>query len=193
MRAIRGRGQASGQSLAEFALVVPALMAILFAIIQFGLVFWAQNTLTQTVRDTGRWAATQQAPSCDTGVSSLGAQAEVIAGNSSLYGYRPGEFSSPVLKTDDAGVNSFELSSGTGNMAVAWVHDSGPSSTPPDLTTICPPQSNQAVWHVTIKMNQQIQTFFPGMQLLPGLGTCDSSGCHMTISSTAQFRMEPAP
>ena len=51
--------RARGQSLAEFALVAPLAIALLAGIIQFGTVFWAQNTLTQIVRDTGRWAATQ--------------------------------------------------------------------------------------------------------------------------------------
>src|SRR6185437_3612632 len=49
-----------GQSLAEFAIVFPVMFLIVAAIIQFGLIFWAQNTLTQIARDTGRWAATQQ-------------------------------------------------------------------------------------------------------------------------------------
>lgn len=59
------RPRTRGQSLVEFALVFPILMIILGGIIQFGLIFWGQNTLNQVVRDTGRWAATQQAP-CQT-------------------------------------------------------------------------------------------------------------------------------
>ena len=34
-------------------------MLILGGIIQFGIIFWGQNTLTQVARDTGRWASTQ--------------------------------------------------------------------------------------------------------------------------------------
>lgn len=72
----RPAGQRSrGQSLVEFALVFPILMIILGGIIQFGLIFWGQNTLNQVVRDTGRWAATQQAD-CQTGA---GQTAEAIA------------------------------------------------------------------------------------------------------------------
>ena len=48
-----------GQSLVEFAIVFPVFIALVGGVIQFGMVFWAQNTLTQVVRDTGRWAATQ--------------------------------------------------------------------------------------------------------------------------------------
>src|SRR5215212_9247692 len=58
-----GRDATEGQSLAEFAIVFPIFFLIFAAIIQFGLIFWSQNTLTQIARDTGRWAATQQ--SCD--------------------------------------------------------------------------------------------------------------------------------
>ena len=83
----RGRGQA----LVEFALILPVLMLILGAVIQFGLIFWAQNTLTQVVRDTGRWAATQQGQ-CDLGGPALVAKADAIAQISSLMGYTAGQW-----------------------------------------------------------------------------------------------------
>lgn len=176
--------RSKGQSLVEFAIVFPVVIAIIGGIVQFGVIFWAQNTLTQVVRDAGRWEATQQTTPCSSGASALGIQAESIAGNSSLFGYSSGEFTTPTVYTTDASVNAFATSNA---MAVAWVHDS--AETPAQ----CPPGANTAVWHVTIKMNQRIPTFFPGMQYLPALGTCDASGCRLTLSSTAQFRMEPAP
>jgi Flp pilus assembly protein TadG len=52
----RLRGE-SGQALAEFALVLPALMAILLGIIQFGVVFKDYLTLTDAVREGARKAA----------------------------------------------------------------------------------------------------------------------------------------
>lgn len=52
----RLRGE-SGQALAEFALVLPALMAILIGIIQFGAVFKNYLTLTDAVREGARKAA----------------------------------------------------------------------------------------------------------------------------------------
>lgn len=182
-RSLRGR-RSRGQSLVEFTIVVPLLLAILGGIIQFGIVFWAQNTLTQAVRDTGRWEATQQT-SCNspTARAALAAQANIIAGNSSLFGYAPGEFTTPTPMSDDASVNAFATANA---MAAAWVMDADPESKG------CPPKNNKGVWHVTIKMNQTVATFFPGMQFLPGLGTCDPN-CHITLSSTAQFRMEPTP
>ena len=66
-------------------------LLIFFAIVQFGLVFWAQNTLTQVVRDTGRWAATQQTRPCDNGGTALVTKADEIARRSSLLGYTAGE------------------------------------------------------------------------------------------------------
>jgi Flp pilus assembly protein TadG len=51
------RGAASGQALVEFALVAPIFLLILFAIIQLGLVFGAQNSLVNSVRETARYAA----------------------------------------------------------------------------------------------------------------------------------------
>ena len=164
----------------------PVVIAIIGAIVQFGMIFWSLNTLTQVVRDTGRWAATQQTTPCSDGASALAVQANTIAGNSSLFGYTSGQFTLPSgnVFSADAPVNAFTTPNA---MAVAWVHDSAESP------SLCPPRSNVEVWHVTIKMNQVVSTFFPGMQFLPGLGTCDSTGCHMTLSSTAQFRMEPAP
>jgi Flp pilus assembly protein TadG len=78
------RRRSRGQSLAEFAIVFPVLMLVLGGIIQFGIIFWAQNTLTQVVRDTGRWAASQQDCSA---TGPIIAKANLIAGQSSLIGY----------------------------------------------------------------------------------------------------------
>ena len=47
-----------GQSLVEFALVFPIFVLLLAGMIQFGMIFWGQNTLNEVVRDTGRYAAT---------------------------------------------------------------------------------------------------------------------------------------
>lgn len=47
----------SGQALVEFAIVIPVFLLILFGIIQLGLLFGAQNSLTSAVRETARYAA----------------------------------------------------------------------------------------------------------------------------------------
>jgi Flp pilus assembly protein TadG len=149
--ASRSRGR--GQSLVEFALVAPIVIAVMAAIIQFGIVFWTQNTLTQVVRDTGRWAATQPNCSVDTAVKT---QAQTIAASSSLIGYSAVNFVPTVTWTG---------------------------------ATPCP-VNNKTVTYVHVTATTRVPTFFPGMEYLPGLGTCDPE-CHITLSSTAQFRMEP--
>jgi len=85
-----------GQGLAEFAIAFPILMLIVGAIIQFGIIFWGQNTLTQIVRDTGRWAATQQ--QCADPVPII-ATANDIAARSTLIGYTAAWTASDVTVT----------------------------------------------------------------------------------------------
>lgn len=85
-RLARSRRHSRGQSLAEFALVFPILMLIIGGIIQFGVIFWGQNTLNQVVRDTGRWAATQTDCTVATGTAPVVATANAIASNSALIG-----------------------------------------------------------------------------------------------------------
>jgi Flp pilus assembly protein TadG len=101
-----------GQSLAEFAIVIPVFLLVVGGIIQFGVIFWGQNTLNQVVRDTGRWAATQT--DCDpaTGTAPVVATANAIATQSALIGSISGVTvtwsGSPCPPTD--------------NQDVAWVH-----------------------------------------------------------------------
>jgi Flp pilus assembly protein TadG len=188
-RLIGPRPNESGQSLAEFALVLPVLVAILGGIIQFGVIFWAQNTLTQVVRDTGRWAATQQyacsptPATSDTAVTALVDQANVIAGNSPLIGYTTGQWTATGNTTVYSSDSGVQTAANTEGIEVAWVNDSQPPS-----PQGCPPKTNQAVWHVTIRINHVVPVFFPGMQYLPGF-----ANNKITLSSTAQFRMEPVP
>jgi Flp pilus assembly protein TadG len=139
----RRRASDRGQSLAEFALVFPVLMLILGAIIQFGVIFWGQNTLTQVARDTGRWASTQT--TCPT-TATVQSTADAIASQSSLIGY-------PA-----SGIGLAVSTSGT-----------------------CPPTNNQQVGYVTIVLTHNVPLFFPW---IPSNGT---------ISTQAQFRMEPQP
>jgi Flp pilus assembly protein TadG len=173
----RCQGRGPGQSLAEFAIVLPVLVAILGGTIQFGLIFWAQNTLTQVVRDTGRWASTQQyggsqtsTNNCSTAANVTGviAEANAVASSSSLIGYSP---------------SSAWTSS---NVTVTW-SDAAGSSAP--STDACPPPDNTQVWFVTITISHTVPTFFPGMQYLPVLG----KNGQVVLSSSATFRMEPAP
>jgi Flp pilus assembly protein TadG len=106
-RACVRRESRDGQALVEFALVLPVLLLIVLGLMQFGLIFWAQVTLTQIGRDAGRWAATQTTSPCSGGAAAVQAQATAIAAQSSLYG------TSPVAAT------------------VAWVLQSGSDPCPP--------------------------------------------------------------
>lgn len=105
-RPLDGDGQ-RGQALTEMAIVAPVLFFIIAGIIQFGLIFWSQNTLTQVARDTGRWAATQLDCSDSAAVAST---ANKLAANSTLFGYS----------------GSFK------NVSVSWRKDVGTSCPPAD-------------------------------------------------------------
>ena len=143
------RKRSRGQSLAEFALVFPVLMLVLGGIIQFGVIFWGQNTLTQVVRDTGRWAATQQI--CDTAAAQTAilATANKIAGQSSLIGYTARRVHPRT------------------NTTIEW-----PVQPPPNDTDPCPPQDNQDVRYVAISITHSVPIFFP---FVPGNGQLSSS------------------
>ena len=104
-----------GQSLAEFAIVFPVMMLILGAIIQFGIIFWGQNTLTQIARDTGRWASTQNG--CNTGTVDVLTTAKNIAAQSSLVGPSSGWTSPANVVATWTGAPCPPLN----NTQVAWV------------------------------------------------------------------------
>jgi Flp pilus assembly protein TadG len=139
-----GRRRSRGQALVEFALVMPIFIVVMGGVIQYGILLWSQNTLTQIVNDAGRWSAAQA--SCSTG-NDL-AQAHSLASASTLIGYS-GSFASENASYTDP-VN-------------------------------CPPLNNAVSNYITIALTYQVPVFFP---FIPGGGL---------ISSTATFRVEPAP
>ena len=57
-------GSAKGQTMVEFALVLPILLVILFGIVQFGITFNHYVTLTDAVRAGARTAAVSRQVSC---------------------------------------------------------------------------------------------------------------------------------
>lgn len=128
----RSEQAARGQTLVEFALVLPILVLILLGIVQFGLLFWAQITLTQVARDTGRWAATQT--TCGSGAfqGEVLTEANQIAGQSNLFGYTTGGI--------------------TGTAVASWA-----SGTDID----CPPEDNESVWRVDIHLEHSVPVFLP--------------------------------
>jgi len=144
----RSRHRSRGQSLAEFAVVFPVLMLVLGGIIQFGIIFWGLNTLNQVVRDTGRWASTQQVCSTIPARDAVIATANSIAQGSSLIGYTAGEFT-------------------PANTTVAW-----PVQPPPHDLDPCPPLDNQDVRYVSITITHSVPIFFP---FVPGNGQLSSA------------------
>ena len=130
-----------GQSLVEFAIAFPILMLLIGAIVQFGVIFWGQNTLTQVARDTGRWASTQNG--CTTGTVDVLTTAKAIAGSSSLIG-TSSTWTSPA------------------NVVATWSDASGGPAPSP-----CPPLNNQVVVFVTITIHHRVPIFFPW---IPGDG-----------------------
>ena len=56
-RAIRAR---SGNSAVEFALVLPLFVLLTFGVLDFGRLFWTQETLSYALREAGRYAVTGQ-------------------------------------------------------------------------------------------------------------------------------------
>ena len=81
----RDRFRRRGQSLVEFAIVFPVFMVMLGGVIQFGIIFWGQNTLNQIVRDAGRYGATVAA--CDPAANAdIVTKTGQIAASSSFVG-----------------------------------------------------------------------------------------------------------
>ena len=179
----RGTDRSRGQSLVEFALVFPILFLILAAIIQFGLIFWAQNEITQVVRDTGRWAATQQTRPCDSGGNALVTKANEIALTSSLFAYSSGQWTS----INSGAPFAFDVNPAPRE----GIEASWPISTDPPgsfVNSDCPPDSNQIAWFLNIRAHHEVPLFFPLIGAL--IPSCDVDSC--SLSSSVQFRMEPS-
>ena len=157
-----------GQALVEFALVLPVLVLIMVGVMQFGILFWTQITLTQIARDTGRWAVSQgwacggSTPEDAASATNVAAQANLIAQRSTLFGWSASN--RLTLTGDDP---DYTFSAGA---------------------TRCPPLTNQEVWNISFELNHTVPVFLP---LIADNGC--AGGCARTLTSEVQFRMEPRP
>ena len=157
-----------GQALVEFALVLPVLVLIMLGVMQFGILFWTQITLTQIARDTGRWAVSQgdacggTFPESAAWAPNVTAQANAIAQRSTLFGWSP---SNQLTLTGDDPDFTF-----------------GPGA------TRCPPITNQEVWNISFELNHTVPVFVPFV----ATNNC-TGGCARTLTTEVQFRMEPRP
>lgn len=129
------RRDTRGQAVVEFALVLPLLVLIMMGVMQFGLLFWAQITLTQVARDTGRWAASQE--SCIPATVNIAGQANAIAANSTLFGW--------------GASNQIAVSSGPTYTDV----------TPPPGALDCPPDDNREIINVSFELSHTVPVFLP--------------------------------
>jgi Flp pilus assembly protein TadG len=181
-----------GQSLVELALVLPIVLLLLGGAVQFGVIFMARHELTQVARDTARWASTEQIPDGSGGVQPCEAAASATplqpltladqnAQNSGLLGYSAGTWDAANFTTYGLATMPPTAPNGEG-VEVAW---SGAS---------CPPSDNSdaELSYVTVRLTHRVPTFLPGLWLVAG-GSCDGSGCWISVSSTSTFRMEPPP
>ena len=176
------RPHARGQSTLEFALVLPILLVLFGGAVQFGVFFAAQNSLTQIARDTARWAATQSYVPCSKAADSpsqLLARADEIATASALLGFTSGDWG---IRGNFTNPSSLPASPPGEGVEVVWSSEPGGA---------CPPLDNVLAAYVTIRVTHDVPVMLPGFQYLPSIGTCDSSGCHLRLTSTSTFRMEP--
>ncbi len=176
-----------GQSLVEFAVILPLVLALLAGAAQLGVAFATKNALVQVARDTARWASTQTTydPCSAAAVASPPeplTRADEIATNG-LPGYANGQWSSANFRSYPDNTPLPAQPPWTDGVEVVWSITSG----------TCPPRDNTSAAFVTVRVSREIPVFVPGMQYLPQFGTCGASGCQLSVWSTAQFRMEPPP
>jgi TadE-like protein len=178
-----------GQALTEFALAFVAFFLVIGGIIQFGMILWSLNTVTQVAKDTARWAATESTSPCDTAGNrtSVAATAGRMALQLSLLGYPSGTWTtaSPFDAVGAEGVGADWLTWDDGTEA--WLVPQLPLYTGLLFPSDCPPADSQTRWVVRVRVNHVVPIFFPGLQLLAP--PCPLQG--FCIGSTAQLQMEP--
>lgn len=127
------RSRSRGQSLAEFAIVFPIFMLIVGGIVQFGIIFWGQNTLNQIVRDSGRYAVTER-DCLPASRADVAAKVAIVASNASFAGT-------------------------IGAITVVMPTTTAPDP----ISDPCPATSNaQEVW-LRITVQAQVPVFFPAI------------------------------
>jgi TadE-like protein len=176
----------SGQSLVEFALVVPVLLLMLGGAVQLGVIFAAKSSMVQIARDTARWSATQIYTPCNTAGTGTPpqplTQADSTALTSGLIGYQAGTWSATNFTVYPDNMALPATPPNTEGVEAVWSYASGS----------CPTTNNTVVAYVTIRISHQLPLFLPGLWIIAG-GSCGGSGCFLASSATAMFRMEPPP
>lgn len=176
-----------GQALTELAIVLPILLLLVGGIVQYGALIATKHALTQISRDVGRWAATQDYDPDASGTCRTEAvaaneplkQADATAQQSSMMGYAAGMWNDDNFVVYADGAVLPETPPFTEGVEVVWSGDP------------CPTMDNTETAWVTIRVTHRAPVLLPGFPYLPGVGTCDGSGCYLAVNSTGMFRMEP--
>jgi hypothetical protein len=158
-------------------------------IVQYGMIFATKHSLIQVGRDVGRWAATQPYIPCrDAWIDPDGAQpltqADEVARQSRLMGYGAtgATWNAGTFTAYPDNTNLPASPPSTEAVEVVWSYAPGQT---------CPPVDSTNVSWVTIRLTHRAPVLLPGFPYLPGLGDCDVDGCFFTVTTSAQFRMEP--
>jgi Flp pilus assembly protein TadG len=157
----------------EFGLVVGLFLFVIGGLVQFGVILWSQNSITQVARDTARWAVTQSTSPCDSPANrvALADAADQLARGASLVNYSAGTWSTA----------STIAALGAEGVGADW------QSADSAFATDCPPSDNATEWTVRIRVNHVVPIFLPGLQFIAP--ACASSG--FCLSTTTELRMEP--
>jgi Flp pilus assembly protein TadG len=169
----RRRQARRGQALVEFGLVIGLFMLVIGGLVQFGLILWSQNAISEVARDAARYAVTLSDTPCDTGTTraKIAVAADQLARETSLMSYDAGSWATAPAIT----------AVGPTGVGVDW------QSTDSTFATDCPPSDNLTVWTVRIRVNHVIPIFLPGLQIIAP--PCGGDG--FCITSETELRMEP--
>lgn len=182
----RAGSRVRGQSLVEFALILPILLILVGGVIQYGIIFATKQALIQVGRDVGRWAATQSYTPCNTASTQTPPQpvteADLLAQQSRVLGYSALDWNSSNFSSYGDNSSLPESPPRTEGVEVVWSYAPG---------TSCPPADSTTAAFVTIRLTHRAPIVLPGFGYLPSLGTCDASGCYLTVTTTSEFRIEP--
>lgn len=160
-----------GQALVEFGLVIGLFMLVVGGIVQFGIILWSQNTITQIARDTARYAVTLSDSPCNPEARpEVATAANELARRSSLVSYNDGLWASalPISSLGSEGVG------------VDWIVPTG-------FDDDCPPSDNRIAVDVRIRIHHVVPIFLPGLQLFAP--PCAVDGFCLTTET--ELRMEP--
>jgi len=160
-----------GQALVEFGLVIGLFMFVVGGIVQFGIVLWSQNTITQIARDTARYAVTLSDSPCDPEARpEIASAANELARRSSLVSYNDGLWSAaPAISA-----------LGAEGVGVDWIVPTG-------FADDCPPSDNRIAVDIRIQINHVVPIFLPGLQLFAPACAVDG----FCLTTQTELRMEP--